>query len=67
MIERAVAQDTTVLDRLAVGVVALEDLHDLQELGITSTPQPLRKLAYDPDLDSYILSFDTAEEDEQHT
>lgn len=66
MIEQAVAQDETVLDRLAVGVVALELLPDLQELGITSAPQPLRKLAYDPDLDSHILSFETADEDEKH-
>ncbi|HCP75503.1 MAG TPA: hypothetical protein DIU08_12785 [Ktedonobacter sp.] len=66
MIEQAVAQDETVLDRLAVGVVALELLPDLQELGITSAPQPLRKLAYDPDLDSHILSFVTADEDEKH-
>ncbi|HAG98714.1 MAG TPA: hypothetical protein DCL75_07625 [Ktedonobacter sp.] len=66
LIEQAVAQDETVLDRLAVGVVALELLPDLQELGITSAPQPLRKLAYDPDLDSHILSFEAAEEDEKH-
>jgi hypothetical protein len=62
MIERAAAQDEAVLDRLAVGVVALELLPDLQELGITSSPQLLRKLAYDPNLDSYILSFETSEE-----
>lgn len=65
LIEQAVAEDETILDRLAVGVVALEDLHDLQELGITSVPQPLRKLAYDPDLDSYILSFEQQEVKEQ--
>ncbi len=62
MIERAAAQDEAVLDRLAVGVVALELLPDLQELGITSSPQLLRRLAYDPDLDSYISSFETFEE-----
>lgn len=60
-IERALAQDETVLDRLAVGVVALEQLHDLEELGIVSTPQPLRKLAQDPDLDTYILSFEESQ------
>ncbi len=57
-IERAVAQDETVLDRLAAGVVALEQLPDLQELGIGVFPQPLRKLASDPDLDTYIVSFE---------
>ena len=62
MIERAVAEDETVLDRLAVGKVSLEVLPDLQELGITSAPQPLRQLAYDPDLDARILSFERREE-----
>jgi hypothetical protein len=65
MIERAVAQDETVLDRLAAGVVALELLPDLQELGITSSPQLLRRLAYDPNLYSYIVSFETFEENGQ--
>ena len=63
-IEQAVAQDETVLDRLAVGVVALDRLSDLQELGIVTTPQSLRKLANDPELDAYILSF---EESENHS
>jgi hypothetical protein len=62
MIERAVAEDETVIDRLAVGKIALELLPDLQELGIVSTPQPLRSMAYDPDLDARILSFAQAEE-----
>ncbi len=66
MIERAVEQDETVLDRLAVGVCALEYLPDLQELGIFLSPQPLRKLAYDPNLDSYILSFEESEEHGNH-
>jgi hypothetical protein len=61
LVEQAVAQDENVLDRLAVGVVSLELLSDLQELGIDSDSQPLRKLAYDPDLDSYILSFENKE------
>ena len=60
-IERALAQDEAVLDRLAVGVVALEQLPDLKELGIASAPQPLRDLAQNPDLDAYILSFEEAE------
>jgi len=57
-IEQALTQDETVLDRLAVGVVALEQLPDLEELGIVTAPQPLRKLAQNPDLDAYILSFE---------
>lgn len=63
MIEQAVAADETILDRLAVGRVALELLPDLQELGIVTPPQPLRKLAYNPDLDSYILSFEEQPEE----
>ncbi len=58
LVEQASAEDATVLDRLAVGVCTLEDLPDLQELGITSSPQPLKKLAYTTDLGNYILSFD---------
>ena len=58
-IDRAVAQEGEgVLDRLAVGVVALEQLPDLAELGLGQAPQPLRKLVQDPDLALYILSFD---------
>src|SRR6266567_3407287 len=60
-IERAVTEDTTVLDRLAVGVVAVGRLPDLHELGIVATPQSFRKLASDPDLDTYILAFEEAE------
>ena len=59
-VQQAVAQDETVLDRLAVGVVALEHLPELQELGIVVPSRPLMKLASDPELDSYILSFETS-------
>ena len=62
-IERAVAQDKTVLDRLAVGKVALEVLPDIQALGIVASPQPLRQRVFDSDLDGYILSFVTDEKD----
>lgn len=55
---RAFQEDNHILDRLAVGVVAIEQLADLQELGITSAPQPLRTLAQNPQLDAYILSFE---------
>lgn len=58
LVEQAVAQDATILDRLSVGRVALEYLFDLQELGITPLPQTLQKLVLDPNLDSYICSFD---------
>lgn len=61
LIEQAVAEDETVLDRLAVGVCALEQLPDLQELGIVSSPYTLRKLVTASDLDTYILSFDAPE------
>ncbi|MHB8599583.1 MAG: tyrosine/phenylalanine carboxypeptidase domain-containing protein [Ktedonobacteraceae bacterium] len=62
LIERTLKQDKTILDRLAVGVVALEQLPELQALGIVSVPQPLKKLALDPALDSYILSFEVSQE-----
>jgi tetratricopeptide (TPR) repeat protein len=65
-VESAVAEDATVLDRLAIGVVAMELLPDLQEVGMVAPPQPLRKLATDPDLESYIFSFDETGEDEKH-
>jgi len=45
-----------------VGVVALEYLPELRELGIVSAPQPLRQLAQNPDLDAYIVSFEEPEE-----
>ncbi len=59
-IEHAVAEDPAVLDRLTVGKVALELLPDLQELGIVAQEQvsTLRKRAYDPELDNYILAFE---------
>jgi hypothetical protein len=62
LIEQAVAQNEAVLDLLAVGVCAIEQLPDLEELGIVAPPQAFRKLATASDLDAYILSFDTLEE-----
>ena len=57
-IENAIIeQGEAVLDYLAVGVVALEQLPDLQELGIVTSFWSLRHLVNDPDLESYILSF----------
>ena len=58
LIDQKVAQDETVLDRLAVGKVAHELLPELKKLGITASSQSFRTLALDPDLDAYILSFD---------
>ncbi len=62
-IERAVAQDSTVLERLMVGVVALEQLPDLQELQIVHTAiRPLTELAEDPGLETSIASFENQED-----
>jgi tetratricopeptide (TPR) repeat protein len=60
-IERALAEDKNVLNRLAVGVVGVEQLPDLRELGIEHVPQPLRILAENPELDAYIVSFGQTE------
>jgi hypothetical protein len=57
LIQRAVAEDVTILDRLAVGRIALEHLPAIEQLGIVPPLQPLRKLAQDSNLDTYILSF----------
>lgn len=62
LIEKAVAADASVLDRL-VGVCPLEHLPDLQELGIRPEPQPLLRLAYTTDLDEYICSFEISPEE----
>ena len=54
----AIEQDSQKLTRLMVGVVGLEQLDDLEELGITEPPYQPRWLAHDPDLAQYILSFE---------
>ena len=59
LIDQAVAQDETVLDRLAVGKVAYELLPELEKLGITAPSQSFRTLVLDPDLDAYIVSFES--------
>jgi len=59
LIDRLVAEDETIVDRLAVGKVSSDLLSVLQPLHIAPSPQPLRQLAYDPELDSYILSFES--------
>jgi hypothetical protein len=53
----AVAADRTVLDWLAAGVVALEQIPDLQALAIPPAPHAARRLLEQPDLEEYILSF----------
>jgi hypothetical protein len=58
LIDQAVTQDETVLDRLAVGKVAYELLPELDKLGIIASMQSFRMLALDPDLDAYISSFE---------
>jgi hypothetical protein len=63
LIDLAVAQDETVLDRLAVGKVAYELLPELDKLGITASTPSFRMLVLDPDLDEYILSFESEDVD----
>lgn len=59
-VEEAVRGEEGVLQRLMVGVVGLEQLPDMLELGIVQPPQLPRWLAYDPDLASYIQAFEEA-------
>lgn len=62
-IERAIAeQGESVLDELAVGVIAVENLPLLRELGMVAVPQSLRQIVQDAGLDAYILSFEQSEE-----
>jgi tetratricopeptide (TPR) repeat protein len=53
----AVAADKTVLDWLAAGVVALEQIPDLAALAIPPAPHAARGLLEQSDLEAYILSF----------
>ncbi len=62
MITTAVQQDKKTLERLMVGVVGLEQLPDMAELNIVEPPHPPRWLAHDPDLTSYIGSFETEDD-----
>jgi hypothetical protein len=62
LIEDAVAKDATVLDQLAVGKVAVAYLPDLRELGIVASSHPLRELAYDPNVETRILSFEISQD-----
>jgi hypothetical protein len=62
-VERLTVKDPPALKQLAVGMVAYELLPTLEPLKLLPPPQPLRELAYHPDLDNFILSFETTEED----
>ena len=61
LIEQAVTEDETVLDRLTAGKFALGNLQDIAALQIVAPPQPLRERAFDPNLDQYILSFEDSQ------
>ena len=59
LIQRTVAEDVTILDRLAVGRIALEHLPAIEQLGIVPPLQPLRKLAQDSifsGMESWVLT-----------
>jgi tetratricopeptide (TPR) repeat protein/thymidine kinase len=59
-LQQAVQEDPGVLDRLMVGKIAFEHLPDMKELGITTPSIRPRWYAQRPDLDEYILSFDSS-------
>lgn len=61
LMARLVAEDKTVLDRLMIGKVAYDLLPFLHPLQMVPSPQPLRELAFDRELDNYILSFENRE------
>lgn len=67
MMLAAAEHNPQVLTHLMVGKVGLQQLEDLAELGITDPPSQPRWLAHDPDLDRYILSFETGDERAQHS
>jgi len=62
LVNRLVAEDPAVLDRLMVGKISHDLLPVLHPLHIVPSPQPLRELAYDLELDTYILSFEEESE-----
>jgi len=63
LLDRIVAKNEDILDRLAIGKIAYDLLPVLQELELVPPPQPLRQLAFDPELDKYILSFEVQSEE----
>ncbi len=62
LVTAVIEQDSQKLTRLMVGVVGLEQLDDLEELGITEPPYQPQWLAHDPDLAEHILSFEVVSE-----
>ncbi|MHB8595806.1 MAG: hypothetical protein ACYDER_03235 [Ktedonobacteraceae bacterium] len=61
-IERLASQHEEMLKRLAVGMIACDRLSILQPLKIAPPPQPLQSILGDPELDTYILSFENIKE-----
>ena len=57
----AVQKDATILDWLAVGIVAIEQIPDLQALGLSPAAHSSRALLERPDLEAYILSLEDAD------
>lgn len=67
-VQKAAVEDPGILERLAVGRVALEYLPLVERLGVAPPLQPLRQLLQHSDLDTYILSFqERAEEHEKES
>ncbi len=64
LIDHVVAEDSSILNCLGVGKIAYNLLPVIEPLGIASPPQPLRELAFDPNLDQLVLSFETHENEE---
>lgn len=58
LIERAFAKNEAILDRLTVGVVAIEDLPDLDELHLTAPAYPPARVALDPSLETRLIAFE---------
>jgi hypothetical protein len=57
----AVEQDPRVLDWLASGVIALEQIPDLRRLGMSPAVHTPKSLLERPDLEKYIASFEVEE------
>jgi hypothetical protein len=58
LVKQAINTDPTIVDRLAVGVVSLEDIPALNELNLTTSATPPGKVALDPDLEARLLSYE---------
>ena len=57
LISQAIEEDSTIHERLMIGVIAKDHLSDLAELGMVLPATRPRWLAHRADLDEYILSF----------